>query len=265
MSTVLPDSVRFLGIIDLLWAPYNDDSLIINCATALDTGQRSVFGLEAYLINWHDQSIYPVHPTTFPEFGADYQVLAWLPGSHPGSDSLLIYQNQDAGPFIHVLQSGENIIPIGILSEIGFLSYSNDGRYLLQRISPDMNLPFGKLLLNGVEIRLPQPILVIDRVSWSPDGSKVALVVLPGDAGSKYTEVWILHVREYLTEQKQIMPVDRIDFQRRYCRYNYGGIYAEYLTDSTLAVAMHHDGDDASTLWEIQENGDGSPAAITRP
>ena len=93
----------------------------------------------------------------------------------------------------------------------------------------------------------------IQAASFSPDGKWVAYWVFPEGNGlpadTIFDQVWICPV----SNPTKIEHV--INFQCLYCTYSFWGIWPEFISDSTLAVSMHHDGDSVSALWEIGLDG----------
>jgi hypothetical protein len=63
----------------------------------------------------------------------------------------------------------------------------------------------------------------------------------------------MIDVEKWLRERRTFVPLEKIDFQKRFCMYNFGGgtIDAEFITNTTLAVSNHHDSDVLCPLWEI--------------
>ncbi|MCE2503555.1 MAG: PD40 domain-containing protein, partial [Chlorobi bacterium] len=177
-----------------------------------------------------------------------------LPGSKPGRDSILLNSGH-----VYCLQTGEYTVrPPGYSA---FPHYSPDGKYIFELTGGDIHHPNGRFFLNGVEFYLSHPVGDIGQASWSPDGSKIALAVWPGDVPT--VEIWIFHIDEYLAGESDTMPMHAINLEDQFCFYG-GAIYPEYATDSTLIVAMHRDGDEFSGLWEISDKaGDTYKRSLT--
>ena len=97
---------------------------------------------------------------------------------------------------------------------------------------------------------------MIKNVTWSPNGKRIALSVLPKQGGPKGTfeQIWILDAEKILQDRPDTHSVYIIDLQTRFCSYSFLGCHAEFITDSTLAVSMHPDGG-SSPLWEISTTG----------
>ena len=93
---------------------------------------------------------------------------------------------------------------------------------------------------------LPLYFYDIEHASFSPDGKLVAVSGIIND--TTYDQVFIYDVGTHSL-------VKTINFQKSFCMYNLWGVYAEFITDSTLAVSMHKDSAESSPLWEITIDG----------
>jgi len=111
-----------------------------------------------------------------------------------------------------------------------------------------------KLLLDGRSFSTSTAL--INKISWSPSGKKVALSVLPTGDGvhHQFEQIWILDIEKYQREHPDTLSFDVVNLQQRFCMYSFLGCYAEFISDSTLAVSMHVDGGNSS-LWEITTSG----------
>jgi hypothetical protein len=118
---------------------------------------------------------------------------------------------------------------------------------------------------DGVELKFPRPFKTLYHESFSPNGQLLALSVMPepdsnlelqwprGD--TLFPQVWIYNVEDPSSPSLQV-----INYQCSFCKYTGGGGWAEFLTDSTLAVSMYSDSDMESPnwispLWEITIDG----------
>lgn len=113
-----------------------------------------------------------------------------------------------------------------------------------------------KLVVNGERMAMADEITAIGHASWSPDGTKLALSLArePADVW-RYEMVMVIDVARYLREHSDFAPVEVIDMQKRFCTYSFLGSFAEFITNRTLAVSMHKDGDPVSYIWEITTDG----------
>jgi len=46
-----------------------------------------------------------------------------------------------------------------------------------------------------------------------------------------------------------------INLRKLFCKYTYLGLYAEFLSNSSLILSMHNDGDAIAPLYEISLDG----------
>jgi hypothetical protein len=107
--------------------------------------------------------------------------------------------------------------------------------------------------LDQKELLFPRTIQSSLYASFTPDGERFALSVNPidlGEADTVFPQIWV-----YDLNDPDPSKVKVINFQCLFCKYSFEGIYAEFITDSTLAVSMHNDGDISSPLWEITIDG----------
>ncbi len=68
-------------------------------------------------------------------------------------------------------------------------------------------------------------------------------------------QVWIADIDRYFKDHLSTVPLKIIDFQKDFCAYNAWGTWAEFRTNSTIAVTMHHVNEDASYIYEITTDG----------
>ncbi|MFH1050700.1 MAG: hypothetical protein V1779_07190 [bacterium] len=58
-----------------------------------------------------------------------------------------------------------------------------------------------------------------------------------------------------LAEHPDTVHVKKINLRNEFCMYAFAGAWPEFISENTLAVSMHVDGDEMSALWEITIDG----------
>ncbi len=191
----------------------------------------------------------------------DESARIWLPGSKPGLDSFMIgyYVFGDTsksfyGVYIpQTQQMFARSIPPEDTGLQGFqlMKYTKDKKDSLWSFN-------GAWFMDTSPVVFPRALynagVPIQHITYSPDSSLVAFDVQPDGiqnwwADTVFDQVWVYRIGN---------PhfLDTINFQSLFCTYSLGGgIWPEFITDSTLAVSMHHDGDESSPLWEITIGG----------
>lgn len=251
---MIPDSIGFGGCFGMCWCPYDNNKLAVNCITGID----GAFGSNLFILSIRERTLTFINlPLTLKSGASDMNIFGWMKGSTPNSDSLLLrYWSENSGSVrgIVVLQE-KKIVPIleftGFIEKIGLPSF-----FLF---SPDRKHYIGVkdegIFIDGVLLTLEDTLDQIDYISWSPDSKKIAIT---GFFRHSYGRVGVVDVSKWLEGNQSILPIQKINFKERFCMYNLysdGKSDAEFLTNTTLAVSMHHDGDMISPLWEITTDG----------
>lgn len=125
-----------------------------------------------------------------------------------------------------------------------------------------MSRNFSKIFINTESINFSEynDSILIHFASWSPDSKKLALSVEIKEAMSvawndlRYNEIWVIDVERYMQENSEFVPKTIINLRKLYCMYS-SQTWAEFITDSTLAVSMYKTSDNFSYLYEITTDG----------
>ena len=263
IESMLPEPIRLAGLTNLIWSPYDNTRLAIGAVTLTDTvgdRKRYIYGQHLLLVDIQKGIVEIITPPLFNANGAeDIFLLEWLTTSTQGCDTFFIsYQkNEDLGYryYHHLYILGTHELLPNRFPEI--FSYEDF------RQSPDSRLYImavpsagsqDEILIDGKSFSINTAL--VNRISWSPSGKKVALSVMPKGDGvhHQFEQIWILDVEKYQREHPDTLRFDVINLQQRFCMYSFLGCYAEFISDSTLAVSMHVDGGNSS-LWEITTSG----------
>jgi hypothetical protein len=249
------------GIYALVWCPHDSDLVALSVSSYVDTSNNNtpvgVGNIFTYRISTGESAL--ISPGENYPYGSA-EIHAWLPGSRQGMDSLLVSSQPFQGTKfygIYVPQT-QAMIPqldpyLVSFPDSSSLS-SRDGEHIFTRHTRIDSVAHAEIDSFDVDyspISFPIPVNELNYASFSINDSLLALSLIPdGNPDSVFDEVWI-----YAVYGSRSSPFKVIDFQKNYCTYNFKGIWAEFLTDSTLAVSMHKDGDSASLLYEITIDG----------
>ena len=268
VMSMLPDSIRLAGLTNLIWSPYDNTRLAIGAATLVDTvgdRKRYIYGQHLLLVDIQKGSAEIITPPIYPASGAERMILiAWLANSHEGYDTLSLrysnpaYEHGVLGtePMFYSLYSVQS-------QQLMTNRFPAIGAYNHFRQSYSGTMYVGVVPSAGVKDRVyidgriySLNTDLVNKISWSPSGKKVALSVMPKGDGvhHQFEQIWILDVEKYQREHTDTLRFDVINLQQRFCMYSFLGCYAEFISDSTLAVSMHVDGG-SSSLWEITTSG----------
>jgi hypothetical protein len=257
LPTDLPEAT-VLGIEDALWSPYDPDKVMLRVLSMVDTGKASgarvpLWNLYAYKIA--NGVATRVTPLSAGKFGAKSLALYQWKGSE-GLDTLLIGYRQteradDSGFYGLYLPAKNQLVPVDYVDIPNtVIGRSHDSQYVVTVVTDNKWIP--PFYLNGAEIGLTYPVEE-GRAYFSPSGHTFALLVrqvgLGSDDDFRYPQLWIYDVNDVSA------PRSRINFQKLHCTYSFWGINPEFITDTTIAVSMHKDGDISSPLWEIGLDG----------
>ena len=250
----LPSNIKLLGIGKSIWCPYDNNRLLIHISTRTDTvgdGKKYVYGQNLYILSLDGSEFIRITPKKFGKAGSSsgFGIGAWLIESSISEDYILIdsifipqkeifLPNKSKWRFISISKDNKNYLTC---EWVGVVNGRSVWRY---RINDDI-LKFSEV---------PE---LINYVSWSPDSKKFALTITPGDSiindSSRFREIWFIDVEKFMNEKPDTVPVQIINIRKKFCMY--GGIWAEFLTNSTLAVSMCGPHDNFSYLWEITTDG----------
>jgi hypothetical protein len=267
LSTLSVDAIQatsglageaILGYFSLTWAPYSSDRVILKAAMLVDTGADATGVYRQNLLGYTFSSATSnlLSPRAAGPYGPEGMNLVaqknapWLRGSHEGRDTLLLGYGSSDSQFVGLYSPQSQLhVPKVVNFQDAFYRESNSGNHHIW--GKVQGFEVSPYYLDGIEIGFP---VKPDQVTWgsfSPDGKLFALDVWPErvDTNKTYRQVWI-----YRTEDPST-PIHRLNFQELFCKYSFHGIWPEFITDSTLAVSMHKDGDISSPLWEITIDG----------
>jgi len=268
---MMDSNVYFNGCFDLRWCPYDNNKLCFMFVTAIDTlgsGGRKKYGQNLFILyrkeNRFNRIDLPYASKAGPE---SLSLYGWFSNSKL-IDSFFIGYSTYTSIFTGIIVPQEKkvttILDFNKLRYIGFVedfSYSPDHQHtaaLLQQVKVP---PYGSIIyIDGVPLKFSDSTLhLLNRASWSPDGKKLAISLRLDEINIKnYETVWVIDVEKWLRERPAVVPVEKIDFQKRFCMYGFpteGGIGAEFLNNKTLAVSCYYDGDLLCPLWEITTDG----------
>ncbi|MBI3259282.1 MAG: PD40 domain-containing protein [Ignavibacteriae bacterium] len=267
-STMMPSNIGFFGCYDIRWCPYDDNKLCCMFVTGIDTtgnDKFGVYGQNLFILYRKESRLDRINLPYMPKVGPDgLFIFGWMNGSTVAADSLFLGYESKSKLFTGIVVLPENkivLIPeFEKLRKDGSLSdflYSPDRKHSAALINGLRVPDFGNVIfIDGTPLRFTDDTLsLLYKLSWSPDGKKLAATV---DIDNKYQQVWVLDVTKWLVDKPALASVEKIDFQKRFCMYNlsgFGNICAEFITNTTLAVSCHHDGDLLCPLWEITTDG----------
>ena len=259
-----------IGYGDLYWCPHDPDLLIIGVSSFVDTTNSghsdvSVSNLFTYRVST-GQSV-RITPAICGKYGpTSIAFYSWLWGSSEGSDSLLVgfHIPQSKAVFYGVyIPQTKALLPHWLNPQVGItestiIALTKDRTRSITAFRDTSWPPVDSAWwnLDTSTISCPRIIQVMDDVSFSPNGRLLALTVEPFGTGPAvggdtiFPQVWI-----FSSDSARPTTVQIINFQCLYCKYNFWGADAIFVTDSTLVVSMHSDGDSTSPLYEITLSG----------
>jgi hypothetical protein len=261
-NTMMPSGFRFNGCFGLCWCPYDNNKLALNFVTGFDTvidgNKRSFYGQNLFILSIKENRLSRVNLPNVGFAGPnEFEVYDWVKGSTPSADSILLACGYGQNLFIgiFVLQTNtlvhlseiENLIQSSAFPAV--FSFSPDRKHFL------IFKEGGPVYADDILLPLDDTYDILEYISWSPDSKKL---VLTGYFNKGEGHVGVIDMDKWFRERPSVLPIQKIDFRKRFCMYNlssYTTIDAEFLTNTTLAVSMHHDGDMISPLWEITTDG----------
>ncbi len=256
LRNILPDTsswIRPTICNTVAWCPYSSDKIYLACLEC--RVKDGYFNGVGYIYDLNKNTVTRVSPSKYGKFGLEdgNNFRAWLRGSKEGMDSILldtaIYLLQQDSMYHRPEGYKRNIVQSLHTNDI----MSTDG---FSQMTGELEIYF-----NSTYFQESHSILSGGKMSFSPNGRKVALSVTPRipppsmeqKALYEFEEVWIID-RDNVNTVESLASY-KLNLQDLFCTYSGWGICAEYITDSTLAVSMHKDGDNISPLWEITDKG----------
>lgn len=234
---------------DISWqyltsCPYDPDLISLMVVSFVDSdssGHASTYVQNLFTYRFSTGAFQLITPKILGPFGSGQIAGGWYSGSTPGNDTFTIGYGSTKGNFhgLYVPKT-QSLIATPLVFSKTVLATSRDG---LHTIYQDSTIRY---FLDSSRIEFPFPIIGVNWASFSPNQKLIALGVQPTD-GFEHVCIY-----GFIDPTK---PIDTINFQDLYCTYSFKGIYPEFITDSTIAVSMHKDGDESSPLWEITIDG----------
>ncbi|OGU14895.1 MAG: hypothetical protein A2X61_11995 [Ignavibacteria bacterium GWB2_35_12] len=271
ISDKLPQNMYCTAIYNAEWCPYNSNRLLISAVTYTDTvgdGKNWIWGVNLYIISLDGNEFNKITPLQFPKSGGDlFSNIIWLKESSTNNDFISGFFSSTNKNYIgnkiikgiYVPQSDEFILPnpyhaLIRESKVGY-HYSYDDYYTPTEFP-------NKIYINDNEISIfeKEKILRLTYASWSPNSKLFALTIAHKRPDSidlnkqGFQEIWIFDYEKYLNEKPELIPYKKINLIEQFCMYGYG-IYAEFITDSTLVVSMGGPKADFFYLYEITTDG----------
>ncbi len=256
LQNLLPYNVIFFGISNAIWCPYHNDKILLHVATYTDTinNKGYVYGQNIYLLSLKDFILTRITPNLWGKAGSfsGFNVISWLKSSSNNNDFILF---SSIGKY-H-LQS-DSFIPFNYTNNI--CSISPNELYLLFN-SFDVESLAHKYYLNEHYLNFDESYRfdLTSDPTWSCNSKYLILQINLDETNvplekQRYNEIWIIDVEELIQKKPSVVPIKKINIRKNFCMYSYG-IWAHYLTDSTLAVSMFAPDGDFSYLYEISTDG----------
>lgn len=257
--SICPASLQALE--DITWSPYDSDKLAFVALFSMDTLGGSLPRVHRnQLVEYRASTkVYKyITPNDAGPYGTKFMgiirsykdYLPWSLLSREGADTLHIgYHNEGSSNLFggyYVPQTQARISISLPLTDTTVIRRSSDYSMTIHRTG--VKTEDYEYFLNDKLISLEPWIERVMSASFSPSKQLMALGVMPRSY-KDYEQVWIYRVDDLSA------PISKINFQKLHCMYSFWGAEAEFITDSTLAVSMHKDGDISSPLWEIGLDG----------
>lgn len=252
---LLPNNVIPFGFGSAIWCPYDNDKLLIQLSTLTDTigdARSWIWGRNTYILTLNNLEMKKI---TLKEFGPagntsvrTQKIIDWYRGDNSKTD-LFLYVDNNHSVYIYDLKTEEkSFLYYGNL----LISISTNNKYWWTRIGQSSNF------INDLEFNL-EKYESINDISWNCD-RKLAISLMPDDKentpieNKRFSEIWIIDVEDLMQNKPSVVPIKKINLRKNFCMYSYG-IWAHYLTDTTLAVSMFAPDGDFSYLYEISTDG----------
>ncbi len=247
------------------WCPYDESKILISGNGLVDVngnGTSRKFRENLFLLHLlPSPTISIVSPKIWGKYGSESSLtlMSWMPTSKPTQDSVVIQYGE---PEMYGYESEM----INILNTDKAIPYKPNATRILDKIRFDKQgqLKFistfygldNYLSFSGKEF-LYDKLSLITWVSISPNGKKIALSILPepDSVNGTFTRIWIFDLDSIQANPTVKPTYTELDLRKLFCKYAFGGVWAEYITDSTLAITMHNDQDVVSPMWEITDKG----------
>ncbi len=276
IQNLLPESVKILSSRIEDWCPYDPDIVLLSCRTLTDTNGTSEYisGVNLYTFSLVTQELVRVTPIQFDKAGSNLNTsypIQWLHSTYFRDNNIYSTKGKDyfelftpIGGIYHV-QSGT----LSSNLRLDFVQYpskpKDDNRF-------SGNKPYFREIINRTgynqwfirDVPLRNPGYLCKHRSWSPSNQYLALALSSGgsiideqEGSCGYQEIWIYDIKEPSNMGINYpKPMRKINLRKEFCMYSLlESCSAEFLTDSTLAVSMHKDGDDFAPIWEISIDG----------
>jgi hypothetical protein len=236
------NGVRYNGIYNYQWCPYDPNLLVVSVYTTVDTSgniNEAVESKNSYIVNREGKIIRRVTPSIFPWYGAqkEYEIVSWYSSSTPQADSLLSWS-----PYyetvIYIPQLDTTVTPTYYP-----FSMSRDGKRWYG--SNDIVIPFARAatyMINWLPFKFEGSGHFFYVSSFSPSGKYLAVEGLPTPQYlyNEYPNVWIIDIDSWLINPSENAPiVSKLSFRRDFCTYADPGAAPVFITDTTLAVSMY--------------------------
>ncbi|MBX7156244.1 MAG: hypothetical protein K1X91_14910 [Bacteriodetes bacterium] len=264
LSSLVDSVYNDIGPISFEWCPYDETKILINGGGLIDIdgkGYRKFRHNLLLLTTLPTPTISIVSPKIWGKYGSESGVylLSWLSNSINGDDKFLIgYSDPDSYGFESsmVFNLQMNTHEVSPVHQTGYLSTVRENK-LSGNTTWYSTMGKNKYLgFMGREYQYPT-LSICTWLSISPNGKKVAVSILPvsDSINGTFTRIWIFDV-DSIQANPTIKPTyTELDLRKLFCKYAFGGVWAEYITDSTLAITMHSDQDVISPMWEITDKG----------
>lgn len=266
LRDLMPSNVYLIGFSNIFWSPYDNERILFHAATSTDSigdGKRYHYGQNLYIVNINTLELTRVTPSEFGLTGnKGFYIVSWIPQSNQDNDMVIISNrlyNVQEDKFLDINYLGHAVIYVNQNSSydlsIDQLN-SNENIYSVNEYDIGALEPSSKnQFIFSEKIRL-------SKACWSPDNKYLVFSLLVEDWEEKdyedlrFFEIWIVDFEKYLLEKPYVLIPDKIiNLRHEFCKYAFGGMYTEFITDSTMAVSMYTDGDDFAYIWEVSVTG----------
>ncbi|NOX66154.1 MAG: hypothetical protein GXO85_10265 [Chlorobi bacterium] len=275
----LPTNMYLLGIGTIFWSPYDNNKLLIYAATSTDTvgdGKRYHYGEHLFFLNLENSELQIITPKVLGSIGAaEMSVHSWLPESNKDMDFIQISFSKSmyssskiSGQFIYIPQK-DSLMDYKVKDIYAFtrketsfdpwmfFSFSLDYRnnyeriYSIDQYSLDYHSAYYPI--QRYKCKFDRQHL-LTKASWSPNGKYLALSVRNIENGPYYA-IWLIDIEKFLNNIHYILHPKQITLNNNKSMRLFGDIWAEFITDSTMAVTILKKDDDFAYLWEITIDG----------
>lgn len=246
-AKILPDTPKAFFCGYVYWSPYSPNKLFFYGNGFYDTlnDGHIITRFNHYFYDLDSNKVFRITPSKFGRGSSSgFGIAAWLKGSTNECDSLL---------------GGVGTIYIPQKDTFIQSSIATDGYRSQSPVSSDeiqvrfYNTYLVTLFLNGTTLlNFSSEIQDLYKISWSRDGKKIILSLRW--VNEQYAETLIFDLEKFRASNNQEASTTIVDIPRKNCMYTQGG-YAEFITDSTIAISMYHFDDNFAPLWETTLDG----------